>query len=86
MNIDRCVELEARGLMTEAAGAVVRQALEQLGFKRVTGWCAAGNAASARVMEKIGMKKEGRMPDAIRLSSGEWADKIRYSIEKEEIQ
>lgn len=75
-----------RGIMTEAAGAVVRHALDRLGFERITGWCAAGNAASARVMEKIGMKRGVRMPDAVQLSGGEWADKILYSLEKEEIK
>lgn len=73
-----------QGIMTEAAGAVVRQALGELGFSRVTGWCAAENIGSARVMEKIGMKRERSVQRSVRLSSGEWADQIWYSICKDD--
>jgi ribosomal-protein-alanine N-acetyltransferase len=73
-----------QGIMTEAAGAVVCHAFSALGFERVVGWCAAGNAASARVMEKIGMKKERSEPSAVRLSGGERVDRIWYSLRKEE--
>jgi RimJ/RimL family protein N-acetyltransferase len=70
--------------MTEAAGAVVCHAFSALGFERVVGWCAAGNAAPARVMEKIGMKKERSEPSAVRLSGGERVDRIWYSLREEE--
>lgn len=69
-----------QGIMTEAAGAVVRHALAELGFERITGWCAAENIGSARVMEKSGMKRERCTRQSVRLSSGEWADQIWYSI------
>lgn len=75
-----------QGIMTEAAGAVARHALEGLGFARVTGWCAAENMASARVMEKIGMKREKCMQNAVRLSNGKMADQIWYSVRKGEIK
>lgn len=71
-----------RGIMTEAADAVVKHALEALGFERITGWCAAENTGSARVMEKIGMRREGCTKRSVRLSNGEWADQIWYSIRK----
>ncbi|MBQ2956671.1 MAG: GNAT family N-acetyltransferase [Clostridia bacterium] len=73
-----------RGIMTEAAGAAVKHALNELGFLMITGWCAAENRASARVMEKIGMKAEARTEMSVRLSSGEYADQIWYSIRREE--
>ena len=72
-----------RGIMTEAAGAVVRHALDRLNFYQIIGWCAVGNAASARVMEKIGMKKANLPSQPVRLSSGEYADRIWYSIQRE---
>ena len=75
-----------RGIMTEAAGAVARHALGELEFERIDGWCAADNIGSARVMEKIGMKKERSEPNAVRLSCGERADRIWYAMRKEEIQ
>ena len=75
-----------QGIVTEAAGAVVRHALSELEFERVVGWCAAENAASARVMEKIGMKKERSEPNAVPLSGGERADRIWYAMRKEDVQ
>ena len=73
-----------QGIMTEAAGAVVQHALDGLKFERVEGWCAAGNAASARVMEKIGMLREAGPHPAIRLSDGTEAEQIRYFIGAED--
>ena len=47
------------GYMTEAARAVVKWALEQKGIYRVWAVCDVENQPSARVMEKIGMQREG---------------------------
>ena len=44
------------GLMPEALGAVLAFAFGTLGATRVSAWCWAENAASARVMEKAGMR------------------------------
>jgi len=73
-----------QGIMTEAAGAVLRCAFDKLDFDRITGWCAAENSASARVMEKIGMRRESRAGQTIRLSSGEYAGQIWYSACKDD--
>jgi RimJ/RimL family protein N-acetyltransferase len=48
-----------QGYMTEAAGAVVRWALDLAPIYRVWAVCDIDNLASARVLEKIGMYKEG---------------------------
>jgi ribosomal-protein-alanine N-acetyltransferase len=45
-----------RGLMPEALAAVLAFAFESLGATRVSAWCWAENAASARVMAKAGMQ------------------------------
>ncbi len=50
-----------RGLMTEAALAVAEWALAQPGVWRVWAVCDVDNAPSARVLEKIGMTREGRL-------------------------
>lgn len=50
-----------RGLMSEAAGAVLREALSQPELFRVDAVCDVDNPASARVLEKIGMRFEGRL-------------------------
>jgi [ribosomal protein S5]-alanine N-acetyltransferase len=48
-----------RGYMTEAAHAVVQWALSQAEIYRVWAVCDVDNAASAKVLEKIGMRREG---------------------------
>lgn len=50
-----------RGLMTEAAGAVVAMLLAQPDVWRVWAYCDCENAASARVMLKLGMTREGTL-------------------------
>ena len=47
-----------RGLATEAARAVVRFALDELGIQRLVCLIRASNAPSARVAEKVGMRQE----------------------------
>lgn len=51
--------LWGRGYMAEAVRSVVNWALGQEGIYRVWAVCDTGNAASARVMEKAGMTREG---------------------------
>jgi len=46
------------GLATESAKACLRYGLEELGFDRIIAACRHANAASIRVMEKIGMRYE----------------------------
>lgn len=48
-----------RGYMTEALRAVIAWALEQPEIYRLWAVCDVENAASARVMEKVGMECEG---------------------------
>ena len=45
--------------MTEAVRAVVEWALSQPGIYRVWAVCDVDNAASAKVLEKVGMRCEG---------------------------
>lgn len=47
------------GLMTEAARAVVEWGLSRPGIHRVWAVCDVDNAASERVLEKVGMLREG---------------------------
>src|SRR5574341_253297 len=48
-----------QGYMTEACLAVVDYGFEDMGLIRVEARCQITNAASARVLEKIGMRREG---------------------------
>lgn len=55
--IDR--DYRNNGYTTEAAREILRYGFEDKKFKRIGGMCMSINAASRRVMEKIGMKFEG---------------------------
>lgn len=46
---------QGMGLATEAGAACLRYAFGELGFKRIVSICTAENAASRRVMEKLGL-------------------------------
>lgn len=48
-----------QGIVTEALDAVVRWLRTQPGVERIWALCDAANPASARVMEKVGMQREG---------------------------
>ena len=50
-----------QGFMPEAAGEIVRMILSDPSMFRVESFCDIENAASARVLEKVGMLREGVM-------------------------
>jgi RimJ/RimL family protein N-acetyltransferase len=47
-----------KGMATEAARAVLRYAMNDLGFKRIVAITHPENRASSKIMEKIGMSYE----------------------------
>jgi ribosomal-protein-alanine N-acetyltransferase len=49
-----------RGIATEAARQVLRFAFTQMGLNRIEATCMPANAASRRVLEKLGFTHEGR--------------------------
>ncbi|GAB4063122.1 GNAT family N-acetyltransferase [Uliginosibacterium sediminicola] len=54
-----------QGLMQEAATPLIEQALARPGVYRIEAHCDVDNAASARVLEKLGMQLEGRLQRVI---------------------
>ncbi|MDE2669762.1 MAG: GNAT family N-acetyltransferase [Chloroflexota bacterium] len=75
--------LWGQGLVTEAATAVLAYGFESLSLVRVFAYAVSNNAASLRVMEKLGMKREGLLRRH-RLIRGEYVDDIFCSILREE--
>jgi ribosomal-protein-alanine N-acetyltransferase len=67
------------GYATEAARALVGFGFRELGLHRVWASCDAENIASARVMEKIGMTREGRLRQDANLH-GRWRDSYVYGV------
>jgi RimJ/RimL family protein N-acetyltransferase len=59
------VDARGRGLATEAAAAAIAYAFDVLDVEEVVAYTSPGNAASLRVMEKLGMtvRGEGRARD-----------------------
>jgi RimJ/RimL family protein N-acetyltransferase len=50
-----------QGYATEAARAIVAFGFTELRLHRISSWCIAENAGSARVLQKLGMQPEGRL-------------------------
>lgn len=67
------------GLMTEAVVAVVGFAFDRVGFNRIEARCLDGNVASARVLEKTGMTREGTARSS-HLVGGIFRDLHHYAI------
>jgi len=71
------------GFCTEAANAVLRYAFEQMGLVRVHAIHFSRNSASGRVMQKVGMKHEGRRAHHVR-KWGVFEDLDLYGILRED--
>jgi RimJ/RimL family protein N-acetyltransferase len=68
-----------QGFATEAARPLLRIAFEDLKAHRVVGRLEAGNIASERVLEKLGMRKEAHFREN-EFVKGKWTDEIVYAI------
>lgn len=69
-----------QGIATEAAQALLRICFDGLGLRRVTAAAFADNAASVRVMEKLGMRIEGRgIREALHRDHG-WVDGVNAAL------
>jgi ribosomal-protein-alanine N-acetyltransferase len=68
-----------KGYMTEAARRVVMFGFHELGLHRIYATCEPANTRSYRVMEKIGMKREGYLREH-KLMKGTWRDSLLYSV------
>ena len=67
------------GYATEAAGALVDALIERLGVHRVAATLDPANVASARVLERLGFRYEGRSVNSAFVRD-EWLDDDRYAI------
>jgi len=67
------------GLATEAVGAVIRTAFDDFKMHRVVAQMDARNTASARLCERLGMKREAHLRQD-HWSKEEWADVVIYGL------
>lgn len=68
-----------RGLATEAASGLVDFGFKVLGLQRVQSHHMSRNPASGRVLLKLGMRREGASPRAVK-KNGHYEDVVFYGI------
>ena len=69
---------QGRGYATEAAAALLELAFGTFALHRVVGRLEARNLASARVLEKVGMRREAHLVEN-ELVKGEWQSELVYA-------
>lgn len=72
-----------RGFASEAALKILEYGFENLKLHRIIATCDPRNIASYKVMEKIGMRREGHNIKAVNINN-EWLDEYFYAILDEE--
>ncbi len=68
-----------KGYASEAIARLVAFGFERLGLRRVWARTTSDNQSSRRVLEKLGMRLEGRMRSHERVD-GRWVDRLIYGI------
>lgn len=77
-------EFAGRGYATEAVKAAMKLCFEDLGLRRIVAGCFAANEPSARLMERVGMRRESVEKANSLHRSGQWMDSYSYAMLKEE--
>ena len=68
-----------QGYGREAAVEMLRLGFEGLGLHRIIGRCDGRNTASARLMERLGMRREAHLREN-EFVKGEWSDELVYAM------
>jgi RimJ/RimL family protein N-acetyltransferase len=74
---------QGHGYATEAVQAVLRYAFETLTLHRITAAVDCRNQPSWRLLERIGMRREGHFLQNV-YSNGEWCDEYLYALLRSE--
>lgn len=72
-----------QGFAREATIEMLRLGFENLGLHRIIGRCDGRNRASARVLEKLGMRREAHLREN-EIVKGEWTDEMVYAMLRSE--
>ncbi|MEV0195253.1 GNAT family N-acetyltransferase [Nonomuraea sp. NPDC050691] len=67
------------GYATEASRAMLRLGFDELHLHRIVGRLDGRNTASARVLEKLGMRREAHLIQN-EIVKGEWTDEVIYAM------
>ncbi|MDP2214278.1 GNAT family N-acetyltransferase [Phenylobacterium sp.] len=76
-------DLWGLGLVTEAGRAMIDMGFGVCGLHRIVASCDVRNVGSYRVMEKLGLRREGRLRKD-RMIGAEWRDTYVYALLDEE--
>lgn len=76
---------QGRGYATEAVRLLVGYLFAGRGKHRITAYCDARNAASAALLERLGMRLEGHLRESS-WAKGEWTDDLVYGLLRDEWQ
>jgi len=68
-----------RGYATEAVRALLTHCFDELGVRRVVANCFLANDTSWRLMERLGMRREGHAVAESLHRSGQWLDVVTYA-------
>jgi ribosomal-protein-alanine N-acetyltransferase len=74
-----------KGYATETARGLVKFGFKKLDLHRLFATCDPENSASAHVLEKSGMKREGHLREH-KWSNGKWRDSYLYAILEQDLK
>ncbi len=74
---------QGRGYAAEAATAMLRLGFDDLGFHRICAVVIDGNEASARLLGRLGFRREARLVDGV-LFKGQWATQLVFAMLEDE--
>ena len=69
-----------QGYATEAVRGLLEYCFTSLGVRRVVATCFLADDTSWRLMERVGMRREGHAVAASRHRSGHWLDTVTYAV------
>lgn len=72
--------VQGQGVGTELARELLSISFDTLGLRRVVANCFADNTASWKLMEKVGMRREGHFVAESLHRSGRWLDGLTYAM------
>ena len=75
---------QGKGYAFEAASALIKEVFVQFEVSKLNAICAVDNIASWKLMEKLGMQREGRLRSYMTLPSGT-TDCFTYGVLKHEV-
>ena len=78
-------EHQGRGYATEAVRLLLAYLFTARGKHRITAYCDSRNAASAALLERLAMRREGHLREST-LVKGEWTDDLVYALLRDEWQ